>query len=111
MFEEITSVEQFEKVSGQEQPVVLTFHADWCPDWHRMDMFIEDVMSNFKEIASTNDVMGIPSLLVIQHHEKIGRLHSANAKTSAEVQAFLQKFFSYEFRCFTNHIKIGGNIL
>ncbi len=107
MFKQILSAEDFHAIIGQNEPVVIKFEADWCPDCKRMDMFIEDVMSQFNEIssysidkdqfediASQQDVMGIPSLLVFQNNQKLGHLHSANAKTPHEVSAFLQTFFS-----------------
>ncbi|MEW9500974.1 thioredoxin family protein [Jeotgalibacillus marinus] len=107
MFEQLTSAEQYEKTIGQDQPVLVKFYADWCPDCKRMDLFIGEVMEGFNsipsfsidkdeftDIASKNDVMGIPSLLVFQNNQKLGHLHSANAKTPDEVQAFLEPFFS-----------------
>lgn len=107
MFKQIVSADDFHVVIGQNVPVVIKFEADWCPDCKRMDMFIEDVMSQFNEIASYSidkdqfediasqqDVMGIPSLLIFQNNQKLAHLHSANAKTPHEVKAFLQAFFS-----------------
>lgn len=105
MFEQIVSTDNFEKVISQNQPVLIKFYADWCPDCKRMDLFIGEVMEEFKlipsysidkdkfeEITSNNDVMGIPSLLVFQNNHKIGHLNSANAKTPEEVKTFLQPF-------------------
>lgn len=107
MFEKISSVEQFEKIIEHDKPVVVKFYADWCPDCKRMDVFMGEVMEGFNEIPSysidkdqfeeisnKNDVMGIPSLLVYQNNQKLGHLHSANAKTPEEVTTFLQPFFS-----------------
>jgi len=36
--------------------------------------------------------MGIPSLLVFKDGEKIGHLHSANAKTPEQVEEFLASY-------------------
>ena len=36
--------------------------------------------------------MGIPSLLVYKNGEKLGHLHSANAKTEEQVTEFLEAY-------------------
>lgn len=108
MFKEILSEKQFTNtISKTDQPVLIKFYADWCPDCKRMDMFIGEVLSEFQEIpayaldkdqfeelANQQEVMGIPSLLVFQKDRKLGHLHSANAKTPDQTKEFLQQFFS-----------------
>lgn len=92
----------FKETINGEEPVVIKFSADWCPDCKRMDMFIGDILeeyNNYKwyevnrdeltEVAQEQEVMGIPSILIFQKGEKIAHLHSANAKTPEEVQDFL----------------------
>ncbi len=99
----IKNKETFEEVISGAEPVIVKFHADWCPDCRRMDMFIDEIMEQFNgytwydinkdelpEIAEQNAVMGIPSLLVFQDGEKIAHLHSANAKTPEQVTDFLK---------------------
>jgi thiol-disulfide isomerase/thioredoxin len=99
----IKNKETFEEVISSEQPVVVKFHADWCPDCRRMDMFIDEIMEQYNqykwydinkdelpEIAEKYDVMGIPSLLVWKNGEKIAHLHSANAKTPEQVTEFMK---------------------
>ncbi|WP_214849091.1 thioredoxin family protein [Exiguobacterium sp. s193] len=103
----IKSEDTFKELIASETPVIIKFEADWCPDCKRMDYFMPDVEAQFKElpiytidkdefpeIASDNVVMGIPSLLVFQNNEKLGHLHSANAKTPGEVTDFLKKNFN-----------------
>lgn len=46
----------------------------------------------FPSIAEEYQVMGIPSLLVYQNGEKLGHLHSANAKTEEQVTEFLEAY-------------------
>ena len=107
MAEFIKSEETFKELISSDAPVIIKFEADWCPDCKRMDYFMPDVESQFSElpiytidkdefpeIASDNVVMGIPSLLVFQNNEKLGHLHSANAKTPEEVTDFLKKNFN-----------------
>ncbi|EGA90955.1 thioredoxin [Planococcus donghaensis MPA1U2] len=49
MFENILSEDQYKNVISQEQPVLVKFYAEWCPDCKRMDMFIGEVLSEFQK--------------------------------------------------------------
>ena len=102
--QEITTTEQFEEITGKDQAVIVKFFAGWCPDCTRMDMFIEPIIEeyngytwysinrdNFPELAEKYQVMGIPSLLIFKNGEKLAHLHSANAKSPAQVTAFLDE--------------------
>jgi thioredoxin-like negative regulator of GroEL len=101
----ITDEKTFQEVIASKEPVVVKFYTTWCPDCMRMDNFIEDVIAEhnkfhwyeinkdeFPNIAEQYQVMGIPSLLIYKDGEKIGHLHSANAKTEEQVNEFLQNF-------------------
>ncbi|RWZ52288.1 thioredoxin [Halobacillus fulvus] len=101
--ESIHTTETFNETIKSEQPVIVKFQADWCPDCRRMDMFIGPILEEYNgyqwydvnrdelpEIAEKYEVMGIPSLLIFKQGEKVAHLHSANAKTPEEVQEFLQ---------------------
>lgn len=105
--EHIETKEKFDEVIDMEQPIIVKFFANWCPDCKRMDMFIGDILEEYNqykwyevnndeipELAEKYEVMGIPSLLVFQNGEKLAHLHSANAKTPEEIQGFLQQQFS-----------------
>ncbi|CAI8903167.1 Thioredoxin-like protein YdbP [Bacillus sp. IT-79MI2] len=102
---EIKSEKEFKDIIASEEPVVVKFFTTWCPDCVRMDNFIGDVMEEFQKfewysinkdefpsIAEEYQVMGIPSLLVYQNGEKLGHLHSANAKTEEQVTEFLEAY-------------------
>ncbi|WP_062109340.1 thioredoxin family protein [Bacillus niameyensis] len=99
---EIKSNDQFEEIISSNDPVIVKFEADWCPDCKRMDMFIDEIIEankqytwyeinrdQFPELAEKYQVMGIPSLLIYQNGEKLAHLHSANAKTPDQVNEFL----------------------
>lgn len=102
--EPIKTYEDFtEKINGDDK-IVVKFFADWCPDCTRMNMFIPPILEEFNYVnwyeinrdeveqpALDYDVMGIPSLLIFQNGEKLGHLHSANAKTPEDVREFLQQ--------------------
>ncbi|WP_170006761.1 thioredoxin family protein [Bacillus fonticola] len=98
----IQTKEAYEQAISSDQPVIIKFYADWCPDCKRMNMFIDDIVSEYNEsdwfelnkdelpdISDANEVMGIPSLLIFQSGEKIAHLHSAKAKTPEDVEEFL----------------------
>ncbi|WP_332649042.1 thioredoxin family protein [Lysinibacillus sp. 54212] len=100
--QEILTLEQFNEIISTDQKVIVKFFAGWCPDCTRMDMFIDPIVEeyngyqwysanrdNFPELAEKYQVMGIPSLLIFQNGEKLAHLHSANAKSPAQVTEFL----------------------
>lgn len=100
--QEITTIEQFNELTGTDKKVIIKFFAGWCPDCTRMDMFIDPIIEeyaqydwysinrdNFPDLAEKYQVMGIPSLLIFQNSEKLAHLHSANAKSPAQVEEFL----------------------
>ncbi|ELK48703.1 thioredoxin family protein [Halobacillus sp. ACCC02827] len=101
--ESIHTVDTFNEIIESEQPVIVKFQADWCPDCRRMDMFIGDILEEYNgyqwydvnrdelpEMAEKYEVMGIPSLLIFKNGNKQAHLHSANAKTPEEVLEFLK---------------------
>lgn len=102
--EQINTEDKFNEVINSEEPVIIKFFADWCPDCKRMDMFIGDVMEEFKNyqwfeinsdevngIAEKYEVMGIPSILIFQEGEKKAHQHSAYTKSPESVTEFLQQ--------------------
>ncbi|WP_284141737.1 MULTISPECIES: thioredoxin family protein [unclassified Virgibacillus] len=102
--EYIQTIEQFDKVIQSEEPVIIKFFANWCPDCKRMDMFIGDLLEEFQNyrwyevntdeiegIAQKYEVMGIPSILIFQNGEKIAHQHSAYTKTPESVAEFLHQ--------------------
>ncbi|MFT4414610.1 thioredoxin family protein [Fredinandcohnia humi] len=101
--EKINSVERFNEVIATDGAIVI-FDTTWCPDCRRLEMFIDDIINShnqvswhsidkdeFPEIAEKYNVMGIPSLLYYKNGEKLGHLHSANAKSPEQVNEFLQE--------------------
>ncbi|SDK30611.1 thioredoxin family protein [Sediminibacillus albus] len=100
--EEIKTHDQFNDIINSAEPVIIKFYADWCPDCKRMDMFIGEILEEYKQykwyqinndevsgIAEEHEVMGIPSLLIFQNGEKLAHQHSANTKTPEQVEEFL----------------------
>lgn len=103
----ISTTENFNKTIQSDNPVIVKFEAGWCPDCKAMDMWIDPITEKYNEydwysvnrdeledVASENDVMGIPSLLVFKNGEKLAHLHSANAKSPEQVESFLEETFN-----------------
>ena len=102
--EQIKTEDEFSEVIQSDQPVIIKFFADWCPDCKRMDMFIGDVIEEFEDykwyqvnsdevkgLAEKYEVMGIPSILVFKNGKKIAHQHSANTKSPESVSGFLNE--------------------
>lgn len=102
---DLTTNEEFQAAIHTDNIAIVKFYTTWCPDCTRMDMFIQPIIEehsdknwyqlnkdHLEDISVKYDVMGIPSLLVFKNGEKIGHLHSANAKTPAEVREFLNNY-------------------
>ncbi|WP_404451178.1 thioredoxin family protein [Virgibacillus necropolis] len=102
--EHINTEEKFNEIIQSDNPVIVKFFADWCPDCKRMDMFIGDVIEEFndhnwyqvnsdevKGLAEKYEVMGIPSILIFKNGEKVAHQHSAYTKSPESVSEFLQE--------------------
>lgn len=105
--ESINTTEQFNSTVQNDKPVIVKFEAGWCPDCKAMDMWIDPIVEKYKDydwytvnrdeledVTAENDVMGIPSILVFKNGDKLGHLHSANAKSPEQVESFLEETFS-----------------
>jgi thiol-disulfide isomerase/thioredoxin len=102
--EHINTEATFNQIIQSEEPIIIKFFADWCPDCKRMDMFIGEVLDAFdnykwyevnsdeiKGIAEKYEVMGIPSILIFQNGEKLAHQHSAYTKSPESVTEFLHE--------------------
>lgn len=83
--------------------VVLEFSADWCPDCRFLDPFMPEIENDFADskfyqidrdgavdVAKKLNIMGIPSFVVYQDGQEIGRLVNKDRKTKEEVEDFLR---------------------
>ena len=100
--ERIRTEESFRNLINRDQITVVKFDASWCPDCKNMDRFIGDIIEENKDkdfyavdaeqflsVAESNEVRGIPSLLVYKNGVKLAHLHSRFAKTPAQVREYL----------------------
>ena len=80
--ESINTNDQFKSTIQSDAPVIVKFEAGWCPDCKAMDMWIDPIVEKYnnynwytvnrdelEDAAAENDVMGIPSLLVLKWGE------------------------------------------
>lgn len=104
----IESMDEYFTLVRGDQPVVMLFSADWCPDCRFLDRFIDEVEAvyegtftfykvdrdAFPELCETLEIMGIPSFLGYQQGNILGRFVSKLRKTRAEVESFLDDLAS-----------------
>ncbi|BDR60752.1 thioredoxin family protein [Lactobacillus xylocopicola] len=83
--------------------VVLEFSADWCPDCRFLEQFMPAIEQDFAdskfvqvdldgavEVAKNHDILGIPSFVVYQDGQEVGRLVNKERKTKDQVEDFLR---------------------
>lgn len=82
---------------------VLEFSASWCGDCRFLKPFMPEIVADFPEtnfyeidrdesidVAKNLNIMGIPSFVVYQDGQEIGRLVNKDRKTKQEVEDFLR---------------------
>lgn len=99
-----TTYEELATIINEKKKVVLFFTADWCPDCQFIYPVLPEIEAAYKdydfvrvdrddfmEVAQQWDVFGIPSFVVVENGQEIGRFVDKNRKTKAEVLAFLEE--------------------
>ncbi|MGT2888561.1 thioredoxin family protein [Streptococcus didelphis] len=99
------SYEELAEVIDKEQKVLLFFTADWCPDCQSIypvmpeieaenpDLtFVKVDRDDFMDLAQKWDIFGIPSFLVLEKGQEVGRLVNKLRKTKAEINQFLAAY-------------------
>lgn len=82
--------------------VVLFFTADWCPDCRFIKPAMPAIEQDFNDytfyhvdrdenidLAAKLNVFGIPSFIVYDHGQEIGRFVNKDRKTKEQVEEFL----------------------
>lgn len=82
--------------------VVLFFTADWCPDCRFIKPAMPAIEQDFNDytfyhvdrdenidLAAELNVFGIPSFIVYDHGQEIGRFVNKDRKTKEQVEEFL----------------------
>ena len=97
-----TSIEELATYVLSERKTVFFFTADWCGDCHFIQpalaeietanpdfTFIQVDRDTYLDLAKHWDIYGIPSLVVFEKGQEIGRLVNRNRKTKPEINDFL----------------------
>ncbi len=87
----------------QKGRVILEFSANWCPDCHFLEPFMPQIEKDFSDakfyqidrdgsvdLAKKMNILGIPSFVVYQDGQEIGRLVNKDRKTKKQVEDFLR---------------------
>lgn len=98
----------YEELAGlieNEDKLVLFFTADWCPDCQFIYPVMPDIEAEhtnmtfvlvnrdqFIEVAQKWDIFGIPSFVVIEKGQEVGRLVNKMRKTKTEIMHFLAAY-------------------
>ncbi|HJE26516.1 MULTISPECIES: thioredoxin family protein [Limosilactobacillus] len=82
---------------------VLFFTADWCPDCQAIKPAMPDIEQDFSDahfylvdrdenidLAADLNIFGIPSFVVFQDGQEIGRFVSKERKSKQQVEDFLR---------------------
>ncbi|CQR24000.1 Thioredoxin-1 [Streptococcus varani] len=94
--------EELADVLEEQGKTVLFFTADWCPDCRFIYPVMPDIEAenpefnfvrinrdDFMEVAQQWDIFGIPSFVVVENGQEIGRFVDKNRKTKTEINSFL----------------------
>lgn len=94
--------EELADVLEEQGKTVLFFTADWCPDCRFIYPMMPDIEAenpefnfvrinrdDFMEVAQQWDIFGIPSFVVVENGQEIGRFVDKNRKTKTEINSFL----------------------
>ncbi|MFA9493378.1 thioredoxin family protein [Streptococcus sp. E17BB] len=98
-----SSINEISQLVNSDQKVVFLFTADWCGDCQFIYPVLDELVTDFPQLtflqvdrdqfmdlAKQWDVFGIPSLVVTQGGQEIGRLVNRLRKTKQEISQFLQ---------------------
>lgn len=100
--EKVETYEELATLIENSDKLVLFFTADWCPDCqfiypaipdievqHEDMMFVHVDRDDFIDLAKKWNIYGIPSFVVLNEGQEIGRLVNKARKTKGEINAFL----------------------
>jgi thiol-disulfide isomerase/thioredoxin len=101
--EQIKSIDNFYQTI-KTGVTVAVFSADWCPDCVVIKPILPEVEEEFSaynfvyvdrdehiELCQELDIFGIPSFLVFQDGEEIGRYVDKHRKTKEQIVTFLEE--------------------
>ncbi|MFU2163462.1 thioredoxin family protein [Streptococcus pluranimalium] len=99
----VLSYEQIAEQIDSGQKTVFLFTADWCGDCQYLYPLLPAIEAentdysfrqvdrdDFMDLAQKWDIFGIPSFVVFENGQEIGRFVDKNRKTKEEINAFLK---------------------
>lgn len=103
--ERIETVERFNEIIAQEEPVVAIFKTSWCPDCHFIDPFMPELETNYAgkvtfveidsekllDVAQQYHILGIPSFVAFKSGKETIRFVNKLRKTRPEIEQFVDR--------------------
>ncbi|GAV14499.1 thioredoxin family protein [Paenibacillus sp. MER 180] len=103
--ERIETVERFNEIIAQEEPVVAVFKTSWCPDCHFIDPFMPELETNYAgkvtfveidsekllDVAQQYHILGIPSFVAFKGGKETIRFVNKLRKTRPEIEQFVDR--------------------
>ena len=96
------TIEELATLVNREGKTVFLFTADWCGDCrflkpllpeieaeNRDFTFVEVNRDDYMEVAKKWNIYGIPSLVVLENRQEIGRFVNRERKTKMQINEFL----------------------
>ena len=96
------TIEELATLVNREGKTVFLFTADWCGDCRFLKpllpeieaenpdfTFVEVNHDDYMEVAKKWNIYGIPSLVVLENGQEIGRFVNRERKTKMQINEFL----------------------
>ena len=96
------NIEELASYVNDGEKTVFFFTADWCGDCRFIKPFLPEIEAenldyrfiqvdrdDYLDLAKEWDVYGIPSLVVLEKEQEIGRLVNRDRKTKGQINEFL----------------------
>ena len=96
------NIEELASFVKREGKIVFFFTAEWCGDCRFIKPFLPEIEAenpdftfvevnrdDYMEVAKKWDVYGIPSLVVLENGQEIGRFVNRERKTRTQINEFL----------------------
>lgn len=96
------TIEELATLVNREGKTVFLFTADWCGDCRFLKpllpeieaenpdfTFVEVNRDGYMEVAKKWNIYGIPSLVVLENGQEIGRFVNQERKTKMQINEFL----------------------
>ncbi|TCD45603.1 thioredoxin [Streptococcus sp. X16XC17] len=99
----LETLEEVASLLAVETKTVFLFTADWCGDCRFLKPYLPEIEATFPEmtfvqldrddftpLAQKWDIFGIPSFVIIENGQEIGRFVDKNRKTKNQIIEFLE---------------------